>query len=171
MAYSVRTSFLKACRLDRHDWLYLSVAIKELAIARVRHATLPAGQIVRALERRDLTDVAGAPARGNLDIERLAWAIGAAAARVPWRADCLLAAMAADRWLRRHNRQPDFFLGASKDTAGKFSAHAWLHCDGMVVTGGSGAGYSRLIAPGYAPQPAKTSAAIAAERTDTPRSS
>ena len=66
---------------------------------------------------------------------RLSWAIGAAAARVPWRSDCLLQAMAADRWLRRCGMQPEFFLGVTKDAGGQLEAHAWLRCGDAMVTG------------------------------------
>jgi hypothetical protein len=80
-----------------------------------------------------------------LDVTRVSWAIAAASARVPWRADCLLKVMAADRWLRRHGMQGEFFLGAGKNEADEFGAHAWLRYGDINVTGGDGAQFTPLM--------------------------
>ena len=63
------------------------------------------------------------------------------------RSDCLLKAMAADRWLRRCQLHPSFFLGVAKNEAGHFAAHAWLRLNGTVVTGGDGEEFVTLISP------------------------
>jgi hypothetical protein len=81
----------------------------------------------------------------------LSWAIGAAAARVPWRSDCLLRVMAADRWLRRYGHEPEFFLGAAKVETGQLGAHAWLRCGDVTVTGGSGKEFTELMMPPTSP--------------------
>ena len=47
--------------------------------------------------------------------------------------DCLLQAVAADRWLRRYGMQPKFFVGVQKDTRGQLEAHAWLRCGDVIV--------------------------------------
>jgi hypothetical protein len=115
----------------------------ELAIARVRHAWLPASAILTSLQDGALDDrEAASPAA---DVRLIAWAVATAAARVPWRADCLICAMAADRWLRRCGRRPEFILGVAR-TSQNLQAHAWLRCEGIAVTGGTGEGFARLVA-------------------------
>ena len=100
------------------DWRYLGIAVKELAIARLRHAIQPASQII--LDLQHLATAEPRPTRVAVDTQDLARrsrAIGHAAAIVPWRSDCLPQAMAAGRWLRRDNLRPEFHLGVAKDEA------------------------------------------------------
>ena len=142
------TTVRRAARLSRDDWHYLALAVMELTLARFRHATTPIAAILATLEQRDKARETVTHELGSeVCISRLSWAIGAAAARVPWRSDCLLQVMAADHWLRRHGLQPEFFLGVAKDRSGRFEAHAWLRCGGISVTGGSGAEFAMLIRP------------------------
>lgn len=132
----------RAARLSLADWRYLAIAMTELFLARVRHARLPIGGILQEL--REGPAAPPAACAKDIDLARLSWALAAAAARAPWRADCLLQAMAADRWLRRHRRRPEFFLGVTADRD-DFGAHAWLRCDGVVVTGGNCGAFAVLI--------------------------
>jgi hypothetical protein len=135
----------RAASLSATDWLYFAIAVKELLIARTRYGTQPVGKILRQLQHeRSQSDDS---ARGDVDLARISWAIGAAAARVPWRSDCLPQSMAADRWLRRYGLQPRLFVGIAKAADGQLEAHAWLVCREMTVTGGSGREFATLIEP------------------------
>jgi hypothetical protein len=116
-----------------------------LFIARIRHAIQPAGKILHELQDEQLPS--DGDASGEIDLARLSWAIGAAATRVPWRADCLPQAMAADRWLRRYGMQPKFFVGVAKSADGEIESHAWLHCNDVTVTGASRREFTILIEP------------------------
>jgi len=126
------------------DWRYLAIAVKELLIARVRHATQPTGRILCKLQ-----EVRSPPSDppASIEVTRLAWAIGVIAARVPWRSDCLVKVMAADRWLRRGRFCPEFFLGVGKNPTYGIMAHAWLRCNGIVVTGAFSDQYTLLMGP------------------------
>ena len=135
----------RAGGLSLRDWGYLVIAVKELLLARVRHGTQQIGKILCELDEPGGPSQEGAP--GDVDLVRLSWAVNSAAARVPWRSDCLVRVIAADRWLRRCQLRPDFYLGAGKNQAGEFEAHAWLHCNGVMVTGGHGEGFATLISP------------------------
>lgn len=55
------------------------------------------------------------------------------AARI-WPAGCLPQAIAASCLLRRAGLTPRLTLGVSQTDA-RFDAHAWLECNGVVVTG------------------------------------
>lgn len=72
----------------------------------------------------------------------LAWAINGLSRRLPFRADCLVRVMAVEQILR--NRAPfEIHVGAGvKDD--RFSAHAWLTCQGIELTGGAVHGLERL---------------------------
>ena len=78
-------------------------------------------------------------------MERVAFAIPRVGTRLPWRADCLVQALAAQRWLRRHGVATQLIIGARKPTPTEFEAHAWLKVGERVVTGGDIGGYVPLI--------------------------
>lgn len=80
-------------------------------------------------------------------IKRVAYVIPRLAARVPWRADCLVQAMAAERWLAREGIATRLTLGVPKDKKPDFEAHAWLTVGDVVVTGGDISGYVPLTRP------------------------
>ena len=145
MASRIASTAKRAAGLSLLDWRYLAIAVKELLIARIRHASQPAGKILRELQDKRIQS--DGDTRGEVDLLRLSWAIGAAAARVPWRSDCLLQAMAADRWLRRCGMQPEFFLGVAKDAGGQLEAHAWLRCGDAMVTGADDRNFTNLMEP------------------------
>jgi hypothetical protein len=145
MASRIASTARRAAGLSLLDWRYLAIALKELLLARIRHASQPVGKILRELQ--DKRKQSDGDTRGEVDLMRLSWAIGAAAARVPWRSDCLLQVMAADRWLRRCGMQPEFFLGVAKDAAGQLEAHAWLRCGDAMVTGAVDRNFPNLMEP------------------------
>ena len=107
----------------------------ELAIARVRLGEMPDGAAV--------TLKALSPDQDGL-VERVAYAIPRVAARVPWRADCLVQASAARRWLALHRIESTIHFGVPKDKQPAFEAHAWLTVGERVVTGGDISGYIPL---------------------------
>jgi len=145
MASKIASTAWRAARLSLLDWRYLVIAVKELLVARIRHATQPVGKTLRELQDKGMQS--DGDTRREVDLLRLSWAIGAAAARIPWRSDCLLQAMAADRWLRRCGMQPEFFLGVTKDAGGQLEAHAWLRCGDAMVTGADDRNFTNLIEP------------------------
>jgi hypothetical protein len=145
MASRIFDTLRRAPGLSLLDWRYLAIAVRELLIARIRHATQPTGKILLKLQE------AGRPLKKvgtrKVDVARLSWAIAVAAVRVPWRSDCLLRAMAADRWLRRHQLQPQFYLGVKRNGAGCLAAHARLCFGDVTVTGDTVEAFTMLIAP------------------------
>ena len=138
----------RAAQLSRSEWRYLTIAILELLGARIRLSAVAAEKILREL-RAPSSDPIRQPKSplSNNDVEHLSWAIAVVSQRVPWRSDCLIKTIAADRWLRRHHLQPDFYLGVTKDEKGVFAAHAWLRFGDLTVTGGRYDHYSKLIEP------------------------
>ncbi len=104
MAGRVLHKLRRAASLSIADWRYLGIAVFELLLARIRFGLEPVTKILNELQ--EARPLSRESAESGIDIARLSWAIGAAAARVPWRSDCLLQAMAADRWLRRCGLSP-----------------------------------------------------------------
>ena len=138
----------RAAKLTLSDWRYLTTASVELLAARIRLSTVGAETILRELQDRSSALPHQQIGRSApIDVERLSWAITVAAGHVPWRSDCLLQVMAADRWLRQHGLCADFYLGVVKDPQQGLTAHAWLRYGDLTVTGGRYDRYSTLIEP------------------------
>ena len=116
-------------RLDRRSAFDLVRASYELALARLE-----------LLAAKPEAWLAGGPGQSRPDeaarIERVAFAIPRAAARVPWRATCLVQALAAKHWLGRMGVDSRLKLGARKTGEQALDAHAWLEAGGRIVVGG-----------------------------------
>lgn len=124
--------FARVAPPARRDLLRAAV---ELALARFK--------LIRAHPE---TWLAAGPGRQDADdavprIDRVAYAIPRAAARVPWRATCLVQALAAKRWLARMGVDSQLRLGARASAGDGLDAHAWLEAGGRIVVGGDSGDY------------------------------
>ena len=120
-------------RLDLPTALDLVRAGRHLALAR------------RRLPNFDTTKLSN-PGRAEPDpaiVERVAFAIRAMAARVPWRSDCLVQALAAQQWLADCGIASTIHLGVKASEA-PIDAHAWLKVGDRVVIGGDVGDYSEF---------------------------
>ena len=120
-------------RLDLPIAFDLLRATWELALAR------------RRLDRFDphALTANGASDGSAQDLERVAFAVRAMAARVPWRSDCLVQALAAQRWLADLGIASTIHLGV-KASEGPIDAHAWLKVGDQIVLGGEVSDYSEF---------------------------
>lgn len=122
-------------------WLAVLRAGGELAWARYRLARCETRELLQAPAPR----LHHRPRHHQAAL--VAWAIPRVAARVPWRADCLVQALAARRWLHGCGVDSELYLGTRKDRPAGFEAHAWLCVEGRVVTGGDISGFVPLLTP------------------------
>lgn len=113
--------------LTRREWRDILRATVELARARFLIHRIDPRMLVSAQQAKH-TDI------NTTMLDRVAWAVPAAASRVPWRSDCLVQALAAQNWLHAEGLQTQVHIGVARD--GSFTAHAWLTCGDMVITGG-----------------------------------
>ena len=69
-------------------------------------------------------------------VERVGWAVSATSRWLPWRATCLMEAVAAKKLLERRGLPSTLYLGvASVYPEMDLEAHAWLRCGTAIVTG------------------------------------
>ena len=125
MARLARLDLPTAIRLFRATW--------ELALARRRLARFDPGSLT----------VNGREGRLEPDVDRIAFAIRAMGARVPWRSDCLVQALAAQHWLASLGIGSSIHLGVRASQA-PIDAHAWLKVGGRVVLGGEVGNYAEF---------------------------
>lgn len=134
-------------RLGDLRWLGWYAGRGLIALVRARAA-------FARLEARDIlarNAVAGAvPTRASRPedaalVARIAYVIPRISARLPWRSDCVIQAMAAQDWLAAHGLASEIRIGVERPTAGSFGAHAWLIHEGHIVTGGDVSRYELLL--------------------------
>lgn len=139
---------MRAARLGPRTWLDLARATLELAIANHRLGSRTVKDLL--LEARKQEQIA--PSQDISDyqrqlIARVAFAVPHIGARAPWRSDCLVQAMAAQRWLLSKEITATLYVGVRKETRSEFEAHAWLKVGEEIVTGGDITGFVPLITP------------------------
>lgn len=80
----------------------------------------------------------GAESDLTINLSKIGWAIQAVSARVPWESACLVQALTGMAMLGRRGINASLYLGVAKDgnEVGAISAHAWLCCGNVVLTGG-----------------------------------
>jgi len=116
-------------------------ATVELARARLLLRKLTVPQMLVALPVKEA-------AHDPAEVERVAWLVPRVAARLPFRADCLVQALAARRWLARAGIATELTIGTRKDPVAGFVAHAWLRHGETTVTGGDFSAYVQLVSSG-----------------------
>jgi hypothetical protein len=66
-------------------------------------------------------------------------AVRSASTRTPWQSACLAQSLAGVAMLRRRQIPAIVAMGVAKDGAvDTFTAHAWLSCGGVILTGAAG---------------------------------
>lgn len=78
-------------------------------------------------------------------VSQVTFVIPRIAHRVPWRADCLVQALAAQKWLETAGIASTIAIGAENSQTRGFNAHAWLKYGDRIVTGGEVDGYEVLL--------------------------
>lgn len=117
-------------------------AAVELGLARLR---LGSSDLSPLIEREAAPQVLDP--RQLRRVERIAYTIPRVAVRLPWRADCLVQALAAEHWLLRFGIGSRLHLGVANEKIEPFEAHAWLTVGECVVTGGPVADYASFNRP------------------------
>jgi Transglutaminase-like superfamily len=104
-----------------------------------------------AAARVAATRRAAAQADGAEGRARIAFIIPRMALRLPWRADCLVQALAGQAMLLRRGIASTIAVGTARHPDGRFEAHAWLVCENDVILGGDIARFAPLIDSGGGP--------------------
>jgi hypothetical protein len=139
MQMTKSTPFSRLYRLDPLRRRLLVRAAVAVTAASAAVALLPFRRAIRF-------GSIGLGPRTGLAPSECAWAIEAAARRLPWRAMCIEQGLAAQRLLRQAGIDARLHYGARHDPAtGKLEAHVWVSVDGASVIGGEVAdGFAEL---------------------------
>lgn len=122
-------------RLTPQDWRLFVHAVVTLAVCDVR---------LRTQNCETLRAWATSEGQGDAPVNRLTWAVEAAAKRMK-SATCLCKALALQRLLARNGHYSELRIGVDKSD-GRITAHAWLVHKGRVLTGGAEMKSYKLLA-------------------------
>jgi hypothetical protein len=128
-------------RLDRERQRLFLEAWWALASVRLALRFTPFKQLVVELTlHRDPVDPPGLGPEALAAVQRIGWAVRAAARFTPWQSTCLVQVLTAQRMLHKRLLPGVFYIGAAPGEAGGVGlhAHAWLKCGGQFVTGEAG---------------------------------
>ena len=118
-----------------------------LALARwALHRIGPGGVMERNAAARRLARPQ-VPQHTAEQCQRVAFAIPRIARRLPWRADCLVQALAGQAWLSAEGIGAEIVVGTARGADGRFEAHAWLQDGDVVILGGDISRFEPLLKP------------------------
>lgn len=133
--------------LNATDAALLTQALPLVAAARLALWTLPSRVLLGVVERY-VARRAGAESRigehQTREQRRIAWAIRAAARRVP-QASCLTQALAGRVLLARYGYPSALRVGVARGEAGSLLAHAWVETAAGAIIGNTGLGQYRQL--------------------------
>jgi hypothetical protein len=83
----------------------------------------------------------------DMPVSRLVWAVRAASRRIP-AATCLTQSLALHCLLTRAGHRSQLRIGANKNQAGRFQAHAWVEYEGepLLSSAGEVASFAHVLA-------------------------
>ena len=127
-----QSRLLRFVQLDSADkWLLLR-ATAWLAIARIMLLVMPFRHLSARLSATSNSTQAESD---QVLLQRIAYAISAAANNVPWRSDCFPQTIAARMLLSRFGCASTIHFGVDRVGDDGLAAHAWLTCGETIVTG------------------------------------
>lgn len=112
-------------------WMLLHATVW-LALARLMLLFMPFRRMVAKLSNEGGLETDGPDPQL---VERIGYAVRAAAANVPWRSDCFPQSIAARMLLKHHGYDSTIHIGVKKRGKANIAGHAWVTCGCTVVVG------------------------------------
>ena len=110
-----------------------------LAISRVAILVLPFRWTVRLFSLKQGRAAAEVSPAMRDAARNIGLAVRSASTRTPWQSACLAQSLAGAAMLRRRRIPAVVAMGVARNgRADTFSAHAWLSCGGVILTGAGG---------------------------------
>jgi len=119
--------------LTRAERQLLPRLLALVVVVRAALWIVPLDRLQRRLARHGRPWLVTKPLAQSFSPARLAWAVVAVSRRVP-DASCLTQALALQFLLARSGRTSRLHIGVAHSSDGKFGAHAWIECEGQLLT-------------------------------------
>ena len=141
--HSLSTRLRKLAALSWADrWLLVQVFCL-LGVARLALRVIPFRRLARYLGPLRTETPPDASPEDLVQARRVARAIAHISPHTPWTSNCFPQAIAAKYWLHRRGIPTTLYLGVSLNKndgspRSEMTAHAWLRCGPLLITGGRG---------------------------------
>jgi transglutaminase superfamily protein len=127
----------KVLALSKRERTLLVEALFLLVFARIGLRTMPFVTLKHILSKLATNRArTGDIVCDNRVRSQILWAVATAGRQVPLASTCLTRALAVQVLLARSGDQSDLRIGVTRDSNGKFLAHAWLEKQGDILIGG-----------------------------------
>lgn len=139
VALAVRWPWYAAWR--RRSWRERQLFVEAfcwLGLMRLLVLLLPFQWLLGSLHLRPCATQTLASCAMHPTVVLICGAVQAATGYTPWTSNCLAQALAANRMLHRQHLPSTLYIGVAKPTDQPLTAHAWLRCGEVFVTGESG---------------------------------
>jgi hypothetical protein len=114
-----------------------------LWVVRLAMWCVPFAVLRKRLDSRRDARARRRPTPGRGDLSRVARHVRLASRVVP-RCTCLVQALVAEQLLAETGRTSVVRLGAAGAPGNRFTAHAWVECEGAVIVGGDVSGFTEF---------------------------
>ena len=152
-------------------WRELGLVAESFVLLGVLRAAIllfPFQKITRIMELTQGNTISDAEPSMSVSPADIGWAVQTAASRTPWESACLVQALTGMIMLVRRGGNATLYLGVAKDEndAEAMTAHAWLRCGNVILTGAGGVERFSVISSFIRPVTSEANRQRAIDRTD-----
>ena len=124
--------FFKINRFERDLFIWTAVSVCYYSIL---VAIVPRRYVLKRVGNLSVETAEFISEKDIVIVNQVSKAIRRSVRFIPWRVTCFAKAIAAKAILKREGISSTLYIGVGKSNEGKLTAHAWLRCGGLIVTG------------------------------------
>ncbi len=128
----------KFIKIPGRDKLLFLIALTLSFFVKIVVFTIPLRWYSKFLTNRKQHTIPRNKSNETETIRDIARAVNRCSRHAPWKTKCLVDAVTAKLLLRWHGISSTMFLGVNKDEEKNLTAHAWLKCGEIFITGKRG---------------------------------
>ncbi|NOU17843.1 MAG: lasso peptide biosynthesis B2 protein [Bacteroidales bacterium] len=122
-------------KLDRFERNLFLLTFTKTAFINLLIICVPRRIILRKIGVLGVESISEIPEENRIIVLKVAKSIRRAVRYSPWKTSCFAKGISAKNVLKRKGIKSTLYLGVGKDGLNKLTAHAWLRCGSVIVTG------------------------------------
>ncbi len=124
--------FFKLNRSERNLFL---LTFTKTSIISILIFCVPRRIVLRKIGVLGVESIPEIPEENQIIVQQVVKSIQRTVRYTPWKTSCFAKAISAKDILKRKGIKSTLYLGVGKDGLNKLTAHAWLRCGSVIVTG------------------------------------
>jgi len=122
-------------RLNRFERSLFLLTFTKTTIISLLLLCVPRRIIMRKIGVLGVESISEIPDENLIIVQQVAKSIQRTVKYTPWKTSCFAKGISAKTILKRKEIKSTLYLGVGKDGLNKITAHAWLRCGSIIVTG------------------------------------